>query len=665
MKEGAISHEEVNAAIAAAGKTLLFGSQNRLREGLRVGDQPLRRVRVAHDQVRFFYAAVRQLPEFFLDALLASNITVTLVMGCDLLCFKDIRNHQAIHTGLARRTIYLPEGLLAAVYNNGYDYWSLTQILITEGWKLLDYALLVTLVQEGLRRLLTHHTGMGYATFRRTLGEKNRHRSAYESPTLREKQRRSGQQLPINELEEFIEVYEKGFLRLLRPGAKGKLISADELARDLFNEYQEELWAARKVAELAEEFQFPTLFLLDRDVVHSVARQRAEKVGQDPSPQCIEDARHDFRDALRFGRNAEVATETLVQAAARFGPQGIEGLLQEVCAGLFSDRPADQGLEERVWKMLNALSTGLIRLENPLALVRCGEVLRFYGQVSSGERRLHLEDLEWIRALLISLAATKASAGDTTQAQIISAIEKVEELFAQFRVLLAREAGRLLGRAVSVEEIGSPGILAQLDAATHSAMAGITRSLDRPANYQKTVLEQYGPTPAVGAHTRMPTVDAEPAPAKGVFDQVGQILGLLPAPARLYACTSGSAMALRRSLRRFELLRARHPTDPEQLAWLAMVMVRLDRAANYERLLDQVRALGNQAVGQRLEVKERSASGRIVNKIVYQPGLLWVIDEDGWEGSDVARRAAALARELAGEEVLSPIRKAPKTSGKG
>lgn len=52
-------------------------------------------------------------------------------------------------------------------------------------------------------------------------------------------------------------------------------------------------------------------------------------------------------------------------------------------------------------------------------------------------------------------------------------------------MLLAREAGRLVGRAVSVEGIGSPGILAELDAATRSTMTALGQSLDLPDNYQK------------------------------------------------------------------------------------------------------------------------------------------------------------------------------------
>lgn len=665
MKEGAISHEEVNAAVAAAPKTLLFGSQNRRRQGLRVGDQPLRRLHIAHDQVRFFYSALRQLPEFFFDALLESKVTVTVVMDCDLLCFKDMRHHQAIHIGLARRTIYLPEGILAAVHRNGYDYWSLTQILLVEGWKLLDYALLVALVEAGLRRQLTHLTGMGYTEFRRILKKHNHHRSTYESPLLREKQQRSGMQLPINELEEFIELYEKPFLKLLRPSLKGTPVTADELAHQLYDEYQEELWASRKVVELAEEFQFPTYFLLDRDVIHPLARQRAENAGQDPAPQTMDEARHDFGDELRFGRHRDGAVERLVQAAMRFGPAGMEGLVREICAALFTTGKIDQDLEDRVLSLLAARSSrGLMgvqsTLRHGLALARCSQVLRFYAQVKAGKRRLHLEDFDWVRALLISLVAAKAGAGDLTQNMVIDAIEKVGELFAQFKVLMAREAGGLLGRAVAGDEVESPALGKEIDTALGFTAAALDRCLDLPADFQKNVLDRFGPEP--GAET---ADAAEPPPVgttEDVFAQVNRILALLPS--RLHAASSGSATALRRPLREFEQLRARYPTDPDQLGLLAMVLVRLDRAENYGRLLEEVRALGSDAVGQRLEFKERGSSGRIVAKISYTPGLLKVIEEDGWEGSAAARKAAELVRELAGEGVLTPLREAANAAGR-
>jgi hypothetical protein len=658
MKEGTIPHEEVNAAIAEAPKTLLFGWQNRARQGLRVGDQPLRRLHVAHDQVRFFYSALHQLPEFFFEALIESKVTVTLVMDCDLLAFRDARNHQAIHVGLARRTIYLPQGLLAAVHRNGYDYWSLAQILIAEGWKLLDYALLVALVEAGLRRQFTHLTSMGYSAFRHVLREHNRHRSNYKSPSLLDRQHRCGQPLPINEAEEFVQLYEERFLRLMRLNYKGTPTTADELAHRLYDEYQEDLWARRKLKELAEEFQFPTLFLLDRDVVHPLARQRAENAGQDPSPRNMDEARHDFADELRFGHHRDGAVERLVRAARRFGAEGAEGLLREVCATLFTTGKTDEDLEERIQGLLAARTTRPLDLQvnfrRGLALARCAAVLRFYAQVRAGERRLHLEDLEWIRGLLIGLAAAKARAGDLSQHMVIAAMEKVEELFAQLKVLLAREAGALLGRPIAGDELESPAVQEGLDAATRAAGASIAGCLDLPDDFRKNVLDDFGPQP------QSPPAGAPP---DDVVGQVSQVLALLPP--RPHAASSGGATALRRALRAFEQLRRRHPDDPEQFAWLAMVLVRLDRAENSGQLLDQIRAMGLQAVGQRRAVRERAASGRIVDKVVYSPGLLRVIDEEGWEGSEIARRAADLVRELEGEEVLEPLREEAKATDRG
>ena len=82
MKEGNITHDEVNAGIARADKTVVFGRQNRLRDGVLIeADQQLPRFEMNHDRVKFFYSAVRQLPEYFLDALLARDISVTLVTG--------------------------------------------------------------------------------------------------------------------------------------------------------------------------------------------------------------------------------------------------------------------------------------------------------------------------------------------------------------------------------------------------------------------------------------------------------------------------------------------------------------------------------------------------------------------------------------------------------
>jgi hypothetical protein len=81
VQEGPLTHDEINHSIAAASKTIIFARQNRLRDGVMLPDQTLRR-----------FHAVRQLPEYFLDALLARDSSVTLVTGQGMLAFQNVRN---------------------------------------------------------------------------------------------------------------------------------------------------------------------------------------------------------------------------------------------------------------------------------------------------------------------------------------------------------------------------------------------------------------------------------------------------------------------------------------------------------------------------------------------------------------------------------------------
>jgi hypothetical protein len=97
--QGEISHAEVNAALRAHHKTVIFGQQTRLRDGVLLADEKLDRFHAGHDLVKFFYGGIRQLPEYLVDALLVWGISVTLVKSDDLLVFRHVREHQSFHTG--------------------------------------------------------------------------------------------------------------------------------------------------------------------------------------------------------------------------------------------------------------------------------------------------------------------------------------------------------------------------------------------------------------------------------------------------------------------------------------------------------------------------------------------------------------------------------------
>ena len=78
LREGLVHHDEVNDAIRMNPKTVIFGQQTRLRNGVIMPDEKLPRFHAGHDMVKFFYSAVRQLPPYLVDALLDHKISVTL-----------------------------------------------------------------------------------------------------------------------------------------------------------------------------------------------------------------------------------------------------------------------------------------------------------------------------------------------------------------------------------------------------------------------------------------------------------------------------------------------------------------------------------------------------------------------------------------------------------
>ena len=686
MKEGDISHEEVNAAIAAADKTIIFGRQNRLRDGLLLDDQKLQRFHAGHDKVKFFYSAVRQLPAYFLDALLAKNITVTLVLGKGLLLFKDVRNHQAVHSGRTRRTIYLPEKVLDVAVNNGYDYWSISQVLIVEGWKLLDFVLLLELIREGKRFMLEHTVSvLGYTAVRRFLKWKNKHRGSYVSPERMQKKESYGLDMdtPLNELEEFTEEYEPKLLKVMRYGEVGRLgsgvpmdfrkLSPSEVATGLFNEHRERVWAKRKAEELCEEQEYPDYFLLDRDILHPAARELAEVAGQDITPKNMTEARHDYRDKLRFGIGLELATEKLVEEAMRFVPEGLKGLVEEIVESIFATGEIDQRLMKWTQEGLQRNTTRknelLHQLNGGIDLIRLREMLLFNGRVRSGEQKLQLEDIEFLRGQMVRLVETKESVYDPRRREMILMMTNVDEIFDQLKSLLVGEAKRLLGPQVTAENIDTPALLEDIERQVERTMLEMTLCLEMMPNYHATVerlaakgtgvtqevLERFlieaksDPARQIGAAAAQRGLEARSggkraavdssadAPLLGdLYERVNQIVELFPQ--RPHTATSGLVTGLRKAMREFETLRRQEPTHPKQLGALAMVLVRLDLHEDYEQLWGYIRWMGDYAVG-------NLVVGGGLNRW-YTSGLLKVIDEVGPKQEPIGTSALSLALEL-------------------
>lgn len=322
MHEGTVSHTDVNAAIRGSDKVILFGQQTRLRARRLMTDDRLKRIKPGHRLSKFFYGGVRQLPERLLDALLAKKISVTLVRGRDLLVFHDQRRHQAFHAGRTRRTIYLPEPILEQAYQMGYDYWAIAEILIQETWPLLDYILLLDLVERSQLAYRDRST-LSYSFVRQGLRELNKHmRDLTDDYQHLEVGLRKGDEMGV-----FLDHYMGRIFGLDR-----SIMDRDpyDVTDEVYDDEWERFSGKAKLAEVATLNSFPTYFMIDRDVVHPAAFRRAAELGQPEQPQTPEDALHDLWDEVRFRTSLSIRTEELLERLITMSAAGISALLKAI-----------------------------------------------------------------------------------------------------------------------------------------------------------------------------------------------------------------------------------------------------------------------------------------------------------------------------------------------
>jgi len=122
----------------------------------------------------------------------------------------------------------------------------------------------------------------------------------------------------------------------------------------------------------------------------------------------------------------------------------------------------------------------------------------------------------------------------------------------------------------------------------------------------------------------------------GIVQRVEDLLARIPE--RYHACTSVKVSPMRRVMKELKDTRRRHPTSPELLGYLSMILVRLDPSDDYAELLDEVRSLGTHAVSEVLWMPPAWLFPR------RTPGLLRLADE-----GDFDEVALALAEEISGK----------------
>jgi len=562
LREGEIPHAEVNAALSQADKIIAFGQQTRLRDGVLTNDEEVPRYHAGHDIVKFLYSGIRQIPDHILGAILDQGISVTLVKKTRLLVFHHAREHQSLHIGRTRKTIYMPEMVLQAAFNKGYDYWAIAQVVIGEAWPLLDFLLLVELIRRCQQRLNTKYS-LGYSFIKDTLGAVSKHR-------------RENEEDAENDFALFYRHYCEHFYTWNRD-----IRDRDpyELADEIFDERQERVWANLKIDAITHAYDYPTYFDLDRDIVHPTALSLAEASGLPVDPQRAEDVLHDLGDVARFKVGRQIKTDQLLDLLLPFGAPGIRRFVDAVASERAMDQPL---LTENQYDSYDVIAAFKRKLQSqsssPIEGIP-GSICNDFNDLLS-ERTLHHVREAFGRLMRLPKADQEDAARylqtlvyrllglcrpELTEPERQSMVYLPSHFTPPQQVKALTEAARPLletGTASREDEF----------------IAAILEKLNRHDLYHTVFCEQAAKL-----------LGRPVGPADG--DQrasLAELFGLIPdKPYRL----SSDPHAVRSRLDQFERLRRDKPDDDGLFVLIVGILVRLDLADNYRYLLDRIPAV--------------------------------------------------------------------------
>ncbi|HJP31871.1 MAG TPA: hypothetical protein QGF95_15090 [Candidatus Latescibacteria bacterium] len=631
LREGDVTHAEINHVIRQAEKTVIFGQQTRLRAGILVKeDERLPRFHAGHDVVSYFYGAIRLIPDYLLDAIFERGISVTMIKDHDLLFYRDLRCHQSFHTGRTRKTIYLPEGVLMGAFERGYHPWAFSEILLHETWKLLDYYLVVELARRYQTWMHGHFGIPGFYFVKDTLLSLNKHRriAGEKEQTIRRSFRRNskrGQRRQTKQYDEydatstdteFMQFYRHyfwDFYEWNRPGVENRpsentsmqeqatVQSYDVLLRDpyqvansTYSERRESAWGAQKIDAVKEAFGYPDDYLVDRDIVHKIALERATALGQPLEPLSVEDLIHDLTDVARFNVDRQAQTDTLVARLLATGLPGLvafyDAVAEEHAVGkaylteVAGDFDAVEVFREKIQELSSTGPPGVPNsVSNDVRDYLAVRLLRHIGDEFDGfmqlPKRDRIEGRYFLRTLTLkALELSRPDLDEATREEMVAPPAKHDGP-SHHVSKLAEVAGGVLRRQPEERE---PDLL-----------FNIVRKMDRHERYHDLLLQQ----------ARELRQDGSVDWGGDQRATVGDLRGVVPDNAHTL---SSDPAGVRARLNRFDYLRRRSPDSEQLLVLVVGVLIRLDRMDEYEDMIQRVIDVGDAAITPLTEVVQQA-----------------------------------------------------------
>ena len=334
---------------------------------------------------------------------------------------------------------------------------------------------------------------------------------------------------------------------------------------------------------IAKVFNYPRMFFFDRDIIHGLARELAERRGQDIAPRSFADLLHDYRDSLRFDPEPLMTgfckgvvpkpRAMFLRQVVELGGRGLRGFFEAYRDG----EPEVVELMHPLWMYLCSLSS------DPAGMFSLVGRCRSLGREGKKEEEEELD--RPLAGLLIRL--------DKAPNYADMAVEVAG---------MGPEARRELATLIEQQQLEEEDEWEVFKVRKQAIVTGAIETLERMQGGEK------GKRAAAARRSALHGSEL--------------IAGLLDdSPHRKTSDPSGVLLYLRsyqRSLKEFG------PDDPDTDFLLACLLIRLDRSEQYEYLLEQIQTLGIPAFSALHNIFEQIPEQDLGRRtILRQARILW------------------------------------------